>query len=351
MKRITIILVILGILGLVAFRLISNKKEINANNQVRDDSKVKVAVNVAKVEKRLNEKNLSLVGTVNANQVIDIKSEVPGKVLSLNVALGDYVRKGQTIARIDNTIRALSLDNAEQKLADAKQNLVRYQNLYEGGAASKAQYDQYKLAYETAENQLAQARKELSNAVVTAPVSGIISEKALEAGAFVNVASPIVTIVDISQLKVKLKVAEKDVYELKTGDPVTITASVLPGQTFEGKIAFISPKGDEAHNYPVEISIENSGKKLKAGTYVDIAFNRKSAVPSLQIPREALTGSVKDAKVYVVDNTNRASLRKIAIGNENGMWLEVLDGLKEGESVVTTGHINLSDNAEVNIIQ
>jgi RND family efflux transporter MFP subunit len=147
-------------------------------------------------------------------------------------------------------------------------------------------------------------------------------------------------------------VAENDVYALKEGDPVQITATVFPGVTYEGKITFISPRGDDAHNYPVEISFKNQAKNtLKAGTYVNVAFNRKSQVPALQIPREALVGSVRNAQVFVVNENNIAQLRKITVGGDNGAYLEVQEGLQEGERVVTTGQINLVDSTQVSIIR
>jgi RND family efflux transporter MFP subunit len=351
MKRIISIVAILAVVALVAFRLVSNKKAIDEKNQLPDNTGVAVAVNVAPVQSRVSQRNLSLVGTVAANQVIDVKAEAQGRLLSLNVDLGDQVRKGQVIGRIENQLQQLAVSNAEQQLADARQNVERYKNLYEGGAATQAQYDQYRLAFENATNQLAQARKQLANAVVIAPVSGQVTQKAVEAGAFLNLGAAIVTIVDVSRLKVQLNVAENDVYALKPGDPVNITTTVFPGVTYPGKITFISPAGDEAHNYPVEVSFANQAKNpLKAGTYVDVAFNRQSQTPSLQIPREALVGSVKNAQVYVVGDDNITRLRKVTIGADNGDYLEVLEGIKEGERVVTTGQINLTDSTRVSII-
>jgi len=350
MKRIITIVVIIAVLALVAFRLVSNKKAIDEKNKLPDNTQVAIAVNVTPVQSRISERNLSLVGTVAANQVIEIKAEVQGKLLSLNAELGDQVKKGQVIGRIDNRLQTLAVANAEQQLADARQNLERYKNLFEGGAATQAQYDQYKLGYENAQNAVEQARKQLSNATVVSPINGQITQKSVEAGAFVNMGNPIATVVDVSQLKVQLNVAENDVYTLKEGDPIQITATVFPGITYEGKITFISPRGDDAHNYPVEISFKNQDKNaLKAGTYVNIAFNRKSQAPSLQIPREALVGSIRDAQVYVVNQDNIAQLRKITIGADNGNYLEIQQGLQEGEKVVTTGQINLTNNTRVSI--
>lgn len=352
MKKIITIVAIIALIGLVAFRLISNKKEIDAKNKLPDNTAQRIAVNVARVQKRVNEKNLSLVGTVTANKVIDIKSEVQGTITSFNVELGDFVRKGQQLAKVDADIKSIALSTAEQNLANAKRDFERYNNLYQGGAATEAQFQQYKLNYENAQNQVKQVRKELSNTTIIAPINGYITQKSVEAGAFANVGTSIATIVDVSKLKVQLNVAENDVYALKVGDPVEITATVYPGITFKGEITFISPRGDEAHNYPIEISFTNQDKnQLKAGTYVNIAFSQKSQVPTLQIPREALVSSVKDARVYVVNGNNVAQLQKITVGADNGAYLEVLEGLKEGESVVTTGQINLSDSTQVAIIK
>lgn len=352
MKKVTTIVVILVLVGIVAFRLISNKEEIDAKNQVVDKSNVLVSVNTAPIESRISERNLSLIGTVTAHQLIDIKSETQGKITNLYVELGNHVKKGQVIARIDDRIQGLAVANAEQALADARQSFERYQNLYQGGAATKAQFDQYKLAYENAENQLAQAKKQLSNSAITAPISGQIIQKPVEAGAFASIGSSIATIVDVSRLKVQISVPERDVYTLNTGDSVQITSAVFPGVTYQGKITFISPKGDESHNYPVEISLKNQQEyALKAGTYVTVTFNSKSLTPTLQIPREALVGSVKNAQVYVVNSDQIAVLRNITVGAEQGNYLEVLKGLQEGERIVTAGQINLTDSTKVQVIQ
>lgn len=352
MKKFLTLAAILVVIGLIAFRLVNNKREISAKTQVKKDTDARVSVNVAPVQSRTSAQSLRLVGTVTANQVMDIKSEVQGQLVSLNVNLGDKVRKGQVIARVDDRTRVLSVTNAEQVLADARTNLERYRRLYEGGAATRAQFEQYQLNYNNAEIQLAQARKELSNAVVTAPISGQITQRLVETGAFVNIGGSIATVVDVSSLKVGLSVSENDVYALKVGDPVQITATVYPGVNYQGRITFISPNGDEAHNYPIEISLTNQkNNPLKAGTYVDVTFNQENRVPTLQIPREALVGSIREAQVYVVNNNNTAQLRPIAIGADYGTSLEVIKGLNEGEKVVTTGQINLTNNTPVAIIQ
>ena len=351
MKKIITIVVVFILVGLVAFRLISNKEEIDAQNTVTESSNTRVTVNTVTAEKKMSSRSLNLLGTLSANQVIDIKSETQGKVTDLYVQLGDKVKRGQVIARIDNRIQTIAVSNAERALADAKQNYERYKNLYEGGAASQAQLDQYTLAYENTQNQVAQAKKELTNATVVSPVSGQITDKALEAGSFVTPGTPIATVVDVSKLKVELTVAEGDAYTLNEGDTVNITSNVYPEVTYHGTITFISPRGDEAHNYPVEVAFTNDQQyPLKAGTYVNVAFDRNSQVSTLQIPRDALIGSIRNAQVYVVADST-AYLTPITVGRDYGASVEVLKGLDEGDQVVTTGQINLTDSTQVSVIQ
>lgn len=353
MKRTITIIVIVVIVGLIAFQLASNKKKIDAQKTAKiDTTEVRVAVNTQLVKEGISSKKFTLLGTVAADQVVDLKAQTSGRITNMYVDLGDKVKKGALIAKIDNQLLEIGVSNAQQKLADAKQNNERYTKLYQGGAATKAQFEQYKLTYENAQNQLSQAQKQLADANITAPFSGTISARDQKEGAYVNVGTPIATIIDVHNLKVELNVSEKDAYTLNEGDAVEITSGVYPGVTYTGKITFISPQGNEAHNYPVEVAFENHpDNPLKAGTYVNVHFTRKSASKVLQIPRAALVGSIQDARVYVVNDNGMAYLRDITIGADNGDYLEVIKGLKPGERIVTTGQINLADSTEVQVIQ
>jgi RND family efflux transporter MFP subunit len=197
---------------------------------------------------------------------------------------------------------------------------------------------------------LEQAEKELVNATIKSPISGVITKKHIEQSEYVNIGSPIVTIVDISKLKIKLNVSEANVYQLKSGDKAIITTDVYHGVTFEGNISFISSQGDDSHNYPVEIVISNNPKyPLKSGTFANVMIKLPVAGEALYIPRESLLGSITDAEVYVAEN-DKAIRKKIIVGNGNDKYIKVLSGLIEGENVIVNGQINLSENKAIKII-
>jgi len=177
-----------------------------------------------------------------------------------------------------------------------------------------------------------------------------VTARPVDVGAMVQPGMTVANVVDITTLKVRLNVAERDVFKLGEGDRVEVTTEVYPGVRFDGKIQSIASKGDEAHTYPVEVVLQNSKQHpLKAGMFGRVAFTSVGVEKALTIPRDALVGSVKEPKVFVVDST-RAFLRSIVVGEISGGTLTVTGGLREGERVVVNGQNNLQDSTTVSVI-
>ena len=349
MKKIIIIVIALAVLALIVFRLSTNYKKINASKDVSTDLAY-VSVNVSPVSKMSINDSLQLTGYMEAYSEIDIAAEAQGTITSLNAALGQEKSKGSIIATIDDKLKKLAVQTAGISVAKLKKDLERYNNLYKGGTVTEQQLNDAQNLYDNAEIQLEQAEKQLSDATIKSPISGVITKKQVEEGEYINIGSPIVTIVDISRLKIKLNVSEANVYQLKLNDKAIITTDVYPGVTFEGNISFISSQGDDSHNYPVEIVIPNNSKyPLKSGTFANVMIKLPVAAEALYIPRESLLGSITEASVYVAEN-NKAILKKIVVGNGNDKYIKVISGLKEGEEVIVNGQINLSENKAIKIV-
>jgi RND family efflux transporter MFP subunit len=221
-----------------------------------------------------------------------------------------------------------------------------------GDAVSETQLRDMKLGFENAAIQLENAKKQLSNTQVLAPFSGYITRRNVEPGAFINIGAQVADIVDVSELKVALRVPESDVYALRQGQEASLTASVYPEAVYTGKVSHIGLQGDNAHTYPVEIIVPNSREyPLKAGTYVNVQINAvgaKNFSPLLMIPRDAIVSSVKEPSVYLIDDS-LARLTRITTGRDRGEYLEVLSGLNGNDRIVTNGQINLMDGAKVSI--
>lgn len=335
-------------LGVILAILFYNKSRSAA--ELRSDILKDVPVNVASVTKRALQEKLSLVGTITANNDVNVVSETQGRVTAVHVKVGDYVTKGTALAHVDDELKQANFAAAEVSYEKAKKDFERYQSLLKKNTITQAQMDAARLTFKSAESQYTVARRQLNDTRITTPISGYVTARPVDVGAMVQPGTSVANVVDISTLKVRLNVAEKDAFKLKAGDRVEVTTEVYPGVSFEGKITSVSAKGDEAHTYPIEVAIPNSREHpLKAGMFGRISFSSIAASAVLTIPREALVGSIKDPRVFVVDG-NVARLRSIVVETAAGGSLGVREGLAEGERVVVNGQNNLRDSTSVLIV-
>ncbi len=349
-KKIIIIGIIVLIFGAIGFKLASNKKAIDEKKKPVLESNVAIPVSVTTVA--LQEVNDQLIKTGNLipYKEADIMSLTSGKLTAVNFNLGSHVAQGAVVAQVDSRGLQLSMEAAQLTKSKADRDFKRYTTLLEGEATTEITQQDAKLQYENAQNQIEQLNKQIADNRIKAPVSGQVVSKLKEAGEFVNPGTVLGHIVDVSRLKVNVMVGEKDVYTLKPGQKVKVTTDIYPGQTFEGKVSFISAQGDATHNYPVEIELQNrKDNPLKAGTFVYADFSSMSQQKLLLIPRTALVESLKNPFVYLVEN-DKAVVRKINVGREIGDSIEVLDGIKEGEVVITAGLVNIKEGSLVKSI-
>lgn len=349
MKTFKGILLAALVLGGIITVLMHNKAK--SASTARNDKMTTFPVSALTVGKEKMEERLTMVGTIAGNNDVAIVSETQGRVVSVFVKVGDYMTAGSPIAQVDDELKMANFKAAEANYEKTKKDLARNEELFKDRTISESQIESSRLAYASAENQYIIAKRQLNDTRIKTPIAGIVTSRTVDIGAMVQPGMTIANVVDISKLKVKLNVAEKDAFKLKAGDRVEITTEVYPGATFEGRIESISSKGDEAHTYPVEITLANNkAKPLKAGMFSRVHFVSLHSFESVVIPREAVIGSIKEPKVYVIEN-GIAKLRGVVAGEESGTKLQILEGLKEGEQIVIAGHNNLKDNATVTIAQ
>ncbi|GAB3694666.1 efflux RND transporter periplasmic adaptor subunit [Spirosoma flavus] len=349
MKKTTLIILTsaVAIIALIGFRLASNKEKIDAQKKPVVNTNVAIPVTTIQVEEAAVSQQLVKTGNLIPFREANITATTAGKVTKVNFNLGTSVRQGQTLIEIDNRLKELSLQATQLNIDKLKKDVTRYNTLLAGNATTEIQVNETKYNYENAVNQAEQIQKQIQDANVKSPISGQIVQKAIEPGVYITVGSTLGKVLDVARLKVNVLVNESDVYQLRIGQSVKVTADVFPGRTITGQISYISPQGSDEHNYPVEITIANASG-LRAGTFVNVDFSQKSNQKTLQIPRIALVESIKNPYVYVVEN-NVVHQRKISVGRDFGDTIEVIGGLSAGDVVVTTGQLNLSEGKTVQI--
>lgn len=347
------IVIVAGIFALIGSVLANNKKKNAAQTAVvAEMTGGDIAVRTSIVEKQSVNMDFSANGNFAPAQQLNFAAENSGRVTRVLVDEGSYVRKGQTLAIIKTDVLNIDLESAQATYQNALRDKQRYENAFQTGGVTRQQLDQARLALENAEARVAQARIRVSDANIRSSINGIVNKRYIEPGAVVAPGTQLFEIVNVSKLKLNITVDESQVARLKTGDKVQVKASVYPDRTFGGTITFIAPKADNSLNFPVEIEIaNNTGNALKAGMYGTAIFSFGNSDPVITVPRTAFAGSVSSNQVYVVEKGNTASLRSVISGRINGNDVEIIRGLNIGDTIITSGQINLSEGSKVSIIK
>lgn len=353
MKRIIITILSIVVAGaLISWMLVKNKQENQAKTDIVSQTDNLIAVTVEPVVKQPIKLDFTSNGNFSAIQDLELKSEASGKITRILVDKGARVTKGQVLAVIESEVASLDVKRAEDSYQKLKTDYQRYTSSFETGGVTKAQLDEIDLALQNAEVQLQQAKKRLGDATIKAPISGIINDRFIEVGSFVAPGTQLFEIVDTSFLKLNVTANEYQVVHIKKGDSVSITSKVFPDATFKGTVDFVAEKSDNALNYPIEIVLKNSqGLPLKSGMYATAKFEFPEENPQIVIDRNAFVGSVNSNQIYVyAENNQTAELRNVIAGRIIGGQVEIVSGLNEGEKVITSGQINLSDGAKVEVV-
>ncbi|HNY54695.1 MAG TPA: efflux RND transporter periplasmic adaptor subunit [Chitinophagales bacterium] len=346
-NNIIIAIIAILLIGGMAYKLTQNKKIITKNEQPVDRTNVPVSVTTFDANYFPVSTDYALPAVLDINKSGIITATQPGKLASFNVEIGSHVTKGQLIGKIDSRQREIGIKSSDATIKKLEADLQRTKDLIEGDAAPATAVNDLNYNLETTKIQKENMQQQIADNNIYAPISGIVVQKNANAGEFANPGTPLASIMDVSVLKAIVFVSETNVYDLKLGQPAQVTSSIFPGKLTKGIVKYIAPKGDENHNYRVEVEIPNSG--YKAGTYVNVKFSFKKPAEALQIPKIALVEGVKNPFVYVV-NGNSIAVRKLELGEEVGQNVVVKSGLTPGEKVITSGQINLTASSKISIV-
>jgi RND family efflux transporter MFP subunit len=310
-----------------------------------------IAVTTTSVIKDRGSETLVFMGTITANKDVDVISETQGRITKMHAHLGDRVRAGSLLFEVDNELYEANKKTAQANFLKSRKDLDRYKALFASGVVSANELESVHLAYASAEAQHTAAQRQYRDSFVKSPIDGIVSAMNVEQGTVVHAGMTVANIVDITRLKIKLNVAEADAFKLRTGDTVEIVTDVYPGISFSGTMSAIGHKADDLHTYPVEIAMTNSSQHpLKAGMFCRVSFTTKTDGEVLSIPREALLGSTRNPKVFVVSD-GKARSRDIITGTSRGLRIEVREGLTLGEQVIISGRNLVRDNDPVKVVR
>lgn len=305
-----------------------------------------VSIMVAKVEAQPLAITKSYAGSIEGEQQANLISQMSLRIMSIPVKVGDQVRAGQVLIGLDKSGSSSQYFQAQSNLKNTEKNYERTKSLFEGGAVSRQALDQMQMAYEVAKANFDAAR----NAVeITTPISGVVTMVKQNVGDFTAPGQPIITVAKVSSLKIIMSVGEGDIPYIKTGQKVKVYSELNADIFANGKVTEINRSADlQTRTFEVKAVFPNAKDQwFKPGMFAKAEIELNStgkAVPV--IPREAVIYSQDGAKIFVI-NDGKSYSRTVKLGLQNDNLIEVVDGLKQGDTVATVGLNNLKDGQPV----
>jgi RND family efflux transporter MFP subunit len=308
-----------------------------------------VAVTTEQVQKQSFSSDFTVNGTFRPSKELKVISDVNGRITSLSIDEGTYVKQGQVILSVDNQLLNNQLKSLQLNLDKAKKDLVRMQNLLKEGGVTETQYEDVKVGVENMEIQIASVQKQINDTHLKSPIAGVVNQMMVENGSYIAPGSPVANVVNTNPIELEAYLTEDQIITVKNGQKVNLSLDVLGDKTMSGTVNFIDVVADNAKRFPVRITLINNNN-IRAGMNGKATFSAGQPVAALVVSREAFVGSIQDGKVFVLDGT-KAVLRKVTAGNVYADKVEIVNGLSEGEKVITSGQISLQDGSEVIVVQ
>ena len=316
------------------------KKEETQTEAVEELPKVETNIVTAREVPQINE----YTATVEADNINNIAPASPNRIKSIAVEVGDHVRKGQTLVRLDPA----NSDQLKINLDQIKREYERAVRLLEIGGGTRQAVDQLKAQLDAAQSQYDNV---LENTVLVSPINGVVTARNYDPGDMTG-NLPVLTVGQLSPVvKVIVNVTESDLSKFRAGMPVTVTFDAFPDENFEGKISRIYPTVDSStRTFQTEIVITNRGERILPGMFarvsIDLGSHNNVVVPDRAIVKQTGSGN---RYVYVYHN-GTVSYERVELGRRLDDAYELLSGVNSGDTVIISGQTRLADGVKVEVI-
>ncbi|WP_199912418.1 efflux RND transporter periplasmic adaptor subunit [Stenotrophomonas sp. SAU14A_NAIMI4_8] len=321
-----------------------------AKAETKDEKKVDaVPVEVAVASHRAVAASYTGTAALEPRAESQVVAKTSGVALAVLVEEGQRVSAGQPLVRLDPDRARLAVAQSEAQLRKLENNYQRAQKLVGQQMVSAADVDQLRYDLENMRAQYRLATLELSYTTVVAPISGVIASRSIKTGNFVQINTPIFRIVDNSRLEATLNVPERELATLRAGQPVTLSADALPGQSFTGTVDRIAPVVDSGSGtFRVVSAFDGAAHALQPGMFGRIRIDYDQRADALVVPRLSLLDDGEPAVFRV--RAGKVARVPVKLGYAEGPWVEIREGLAAGDQVVTAGKVALRDGTAVQVI-
>ena len=339
-------LVALALLGGVAWYLHAGPKSDGAAKT--SQAARSVVVVAAQPARKAFAQEVEALGTVRANESVDITAKVADRVAAIHFKEGQQVRKGDVLVELDSAEARADLAAAQAAATDSHSQYKRSQELFQTRALSEAQLEQLQATLLANDARVEAARSRLQDRIIAAPFAGRVGLRNVSVGGLVNPGKVITTLDDLSVVKLDFAVPEAFLATLGPGLTVQARSTAYPDATFNGQVASVDTRVDPvSRSVAIRALIDNRDGRLRPGMFMTLKLVRAEG-DALMLPEEAIVPESDRHYVYVID-AGHAHKRAVTIGRRRPGEVEILQGLTPQDSVVIDGTLNVRDGAAVRV--
>ncbi len=349
---------ILGLLllagGITGVKALQIKKMIDQGKQMTFPPEVVTATMVAKSSWQTS---LNSAGSLMAVQGVTVAAELPGKIVEIAFKPGEKVKVGDLLVKQDVTTEEAQLRSVEAQIKLAQANYHRIDQLLAQKAISRSEFDNADAQLTANRAQADAIRSAIAKKTIRAPFTGHLGIRLINLGEILKEGTPIVSLQNLNPIFANFQLPQRQLSRIKTGYPVRVTANTLAGEPIDGTITAINPQVDSAtRNISVQATIENKEEHLRPGMFVDVEVALPEENQVLAIPATSILYAPYSDSVFVIDNKKdensgqeAKTVRQqfVRLGEKRGDFIAVLSGLKESDTVVTTGVFKLRNGQPV----
>ncbi|CAH0524312.1 efflux RND transporter periplasmic adaptor subunit [Vibrio hippocampi] len=298
---------------------------------------------------------IEAIGFVEPNQGITLSSETSGIIDKISFNSGSNVEAEQLLVSLDSDVEKANLKSAEARLPAAKAKYLRYQGLFKKGSISKEAYDEAEASYFSLAADIESLKASISRREIKAPFAGVVGIRNVFLGQYLQPSDAIVRLEDTSVMKLRFTVPQNDYSKISIGQAVDIFVDAYPEQTFKGSISAIEPAVSvQSGLVQVQADIPNNDGKLRSGMFARANIILPKLENQVTLPQTAITFTLYGDNVYIVeeaDGVKRVKQQVVTVGERTADIAHILEGVKAGDMVVTSGQVRLSNDVKVKVVE
>ncbi len=299
--------------------------------------------------------SLSAIGTLTADQQVNVTTQIAGQVREIYFDSGHRVKKGDKLVQLDDAPERGDLANFQAQAHLAEANLARAEALLKNDFAARQTVDQNRSTLDQAKAQIQRTQAIIDQKLITAPFDGVLGIRQINLGQYIGPGTNIVSLVNLSSLHVDFRLPEQAASQLTIGQETDITVDAVAGTTFKAKIMAIEPRVSETtRTLSIRASLANPGETLRPGMFADVSVVLPPKENAITVPVTALDATLYGSSVLVLEPAGNASEKVFKLKREPvraglyfGNQVEIAEGLKGGETVVASGQSKLQTGALV----